>query len=197
MSFCRLALAVCWCAIQPLASVCVWGGGARRRVGSNKRTAAVDRRLAAAGGANKADHDALMARSTAKRVRVGIHNKLEDPILVFDHTHDHGKSSQLHLDPMLTVPPGALEHWFTEERRFFRLVPSGKEWHGEGVHVVTSGEKAAGRNFEIGAHDDEEVRQMYPDEMHDEMHDEMMMEDRHPRTYNIETVVYEHEHELR
>ena len=38
---------------------------------------------------------------------------------------------------------------------------------------------------------------MYPDEMHDEMHDEMMMEDRHPRTYNIETVVYEHEHELR
>jgi hypothetical protein len=40
---------------------------------------------------NKADHDKLMERSTKKKVRVGLHNKLKVDILVFDHTHDHGE----------------------------------------------------------------------------------------------------------
>ena len=36
---------------------------------------------------------------------------------------------------------------------------------GEGVHVITSGKDAAGRNFEIGQHSEEEIQRMYPEEM--------------------------------
>lgn len=47
---------------------------------------------------NKADHEKLMANgSTAKKVRVGVHNKLSEDILVFDHTHDHGEYAETDL----------------------------------------------------------------------------------------------------
>ena len=60
--------------------------------------------------------------------------------------------------------------------------------------VGLSGQGAAGRNFEIGVHDEEDLKDMYPEDMLD---DEMMKEEMmHPQTYNIETVVYKHEHEL-
>jgi hypothetical protein len=85
-----------------------------------------------------------------------------------------GKESQLHMEPMLVIEPDALEHWFTEEERFFRLMPGHDvEWHGEGVHVITSGKGAAGRTFEIGEHSEEEMRDRYTPDMYDEMHDEM------------------------
>ena len=77
------------------------------------------------------------------------------------------------MEPMLVIKPGDLEHWFTEEERFFRLLPGhGSEWHGQGVHVVTSGKGAAGRNFEIGEHSREEMEKLYPPDMYeeDEMH---------------------------
>ena len=35
--------------------------------------------------------------STAKKVRVGVHNKLSEDILVFDHTHDHGEYAETDL----------------------------------------------------------------------------------------------------
>jgi hypothetical protein len=38
-----------------------------------------------------------MQRSTKKRVRVGVHNKLSEDILVFDHTHDHGEWAEKEL----------------------------------------------------------------------------------------------------
>ena len=146
--------------------------------------------------ANKDAHAALMTRSKSKKVRVGIHNKMDVDLLIYDQTHDHGNDSQLHLEQIMNIAPGKLEHWFTEEKRFFRLVPNGKEWHGEGVHVVTSGTGAAGRNFEIGVHSEDEIAGMYPEEIRDEMQDDDDGRRRHPETYNIETVVYKHEHEL-
>lgn len=75
---------------------------------------------------------------------------------------------------MAVVKPGELVHWFTLEGRFFRLLPGhDSEWHAEGVHVVTSGTGAAGRNFEIGERNREEMERMYPPDVHakdDEMH---------------------------
>ena len=84
-----------------------------------------------------------------------------------------GKVSQMHMDPMVVIKPGELEHWFTEEKRFFRLLPGHDcEWHCEGVHVVTSGTGAAGRNFEIGQHSKEDMEELYPPDMYgeDDMH---------------------------
>ena len=70
---------------------------------------------------------------------------------------------------MLVIKPSELEHWFTEEERFFRLLPGhDSEWHGQGVHVVTSGKGAAGRNFEIGEHSREEMEGLYPPDMYEE-----------------------------
>ena len=85
-----------------------------------------------------------------------------------------GKESQRHLEPMAVIKPGELFHWFTLEGRFFRLLPGhDSEWHGEGVHVVTSGVGAAGRNFEIGERNREEIERLYPPDVYaedDEMH---------------------------
>ena len=56
--------------------------------------------LTTPGLGNKADHEKLMANSsTAKKVRVGVHNKLSEDILVFDHTHDHGEYTEKDLAP--------------------------------------------------------------------------------------------------
>jgi hypothetical protein len=75
---------------------------------------------------------------------------------------------------MAVIKPGELFHWFTLEGRFFRLLPGhDSEWHGEGVHVVTSGVGAAGRNFEIGERNREEMERLYPPDVYaedDEMH---------------------------
>ena len=40
--------------------------------------------------ANKDAHAALMTRSKSKKVRVGIHNKMDVDLLIYDQTHDHG-----------------------------------------------------------------------------------------------------------
>ena len=84
-----------------------------------------------------------------------------------------GKQSQMHMDPMAVIKPGQLEQWFTEEARFFRLLPGHDcDWHCEGVHVITSGTGAAGRNFEIGEHSEEGMEKLYPPEMYgkDDLH---------------------------
>ena len=76
------------------------------------------------------------------------------------------------MDPMAVIKPGVLEHWFTEEERFFRLPGHDCDWHCEGVHVINSGTGAAGRNFEIGQHSEEDTEDLYPPDMHgeDDMH---------------------------
>eukprot|EP01052_Picozoa_sp_SAG31_P000896 SAG31_NODE_28_length_32713_cov_39.100509_6_plen_145_part_00 len=114
--------------------------------------------------ANKQSHEDLMATSTKNKVRIGVHNKMKDSLLIYDQTHDRGDESQLHLEEILRVPPGEVAHWHAEEKRFFRLVPDGTKWHGEGIHVVTSGSGAAGRNFEIGEYDEDQLQELYPHE---------------------------------
>lgn len=133
-------------------------------------------------------------------VRVGIMNKLEEAMLVYDQTADQGKSPQQPAQALLTISPGSKGHFTTTEKQFFRLVPEGKDWHDAAIHVVTSGKNAVGRDFEIGFHGEEwlkEHREMMPD-LPEEMREveEQRLEEMRAQSYNIETAVYATHDEL-